>query len=119
MGKKNLASLMSGIMGDSKPQDKGGFEVQVSKSQEVSEELIETSVNPRYSNVGRPKKGTTKEKKNEIRATFIVDPEQIRKIKYISLVENALIKDIMAVALSNYIEEWEQRNGSIKLPRLK
>ena len=44
----------------------------------------------RRENVGRPKKGETAKsvkKPQEIRATFIVDPDLVRKVKYISLVE--------------------------------
>ena len=51
----------------------------------------------RRENVGRPKKGEaakSAKKPQEIRATFIVDPDLVRKVKYISLVEGILLKDV-------------------------
>ena len=56
----------------------------------------------RRENVGRPKKGETAKsakKPQEIRATFIVDPDLLQKVKYISLVEGALLKDVISEAL--------------------
>lgn len=69
--------------------------------------------------VGRPKKGTQPVKTNEVRATFIVDPEVVRKLKYISLVEDQLLKDVVDVALNAYVDQWESNNGKIRLPRKK
>ena len=57
----------------------------------------------RRENVGRPKKGETAKsakKPQEIRATFIVDPDLVRKVKYISLVEGILLKDVISEALN-------------------
>lgn len=68
--------------------------------------------------VGRPKKGETPEKSDEIRATFIVRPDSVRKLKYISLVEGNLLKDVIAAALDQFIVGWEADNGRIKLPKL-
>ena len=73
-------------------------------------------------NVGRPKKGETAKsakKPQEIRATFIVDPDLVRKVKYISLVEGILLKDVISEALNNYVDAWEENNRKIKLPRKK
>ena len=125
MAKKNLASLMNGIMGEPKPQEATIPDNQMidpaaePESSEVTEEMKENLETKRYRNVGRPKKGTTISKKEETRATFIVDPELIRKLKYISLVESSLLKDIISEALTGYINEWEEENGKIKLPKKK
>lgn len=125
MAKKNLASLMNGIMGEPKPQDTTTNENPVVESvndihsSEVTEEMKENLEAKRYSNVGRPKKGTSNVKKEETRATFIVDPELIRKLKYISLVESSLLKDIISEALTSYINAWEEENGKIRLPKKK
>ena len=76
----------------------------------------------RRENVGRPKKGETAKsakKPQEIRATFIVDPNLVRKVKYISLVEGILLKDVISEALNNYVDAWEENNRKIKLPRKK
>ena len=125
MAKKNLASLMNGIMGDPKPQEPTVSEIAINEqtaevhSSEVTEEMKESLETKRYSNVGRPKKGTTNTKKEETRATFIVEPEFIRKLKYISLVESSLLKDVISEALINYINAWEVENGKIRLPKKK
>lgn len=74
----------------------------------------------RRENVGRPKKGETAKsarKPQEIRATFIVDPDLVRKVKYISLVEGILLKDVISEALNNYVDAWEENNRKIKLPK--
>lgn len=76
----------------------------------------------RRENVGRPKKGETAKsarKPQEIRATFIVDPDLVRKVKYISLVEGILLKDVISEALNNYVDAWEENNRKIKLPKKK
>ena len=76
----------------------------------------------RRENVGRPKKGETAKsvkKAQEIRATFIVDLDLIRKVKYISLVEGILLKDVISEALNNYVDAWEEKNKKIRLPKAK
>ena len=76
----------------------------------------------RRENVGRPKKGETaknSKKPQEIRATFIVDPDLLRKVKYISLVEGILLKDVISEALNSYVDAWEENNRKIKLPKKK
>ena len=76
----------------------------------------------RRANVGRPKKGETAksaEKPQEIRATFIVNPDLLRKVKYISLVEGILLKDVISEALNNYVDGWEEKNKKIRLPKAK
>lgn len=76
----------------------------------------------RRENVGRPKKGETAKsakKPQEIRATFIVDSDLVRKVKYISLVEGILLKDVISEALNNYVDAWEEKNKKIRLPKAK
>lgn len=76
----------------------------------------------RRENVGRPKKGEpakSAKKPQEIRATFIVDPDLLRKVKYISLVEGILLKDVISEALNNYVDIWEEKNKKIRLPKAK
>ena len=76
----------------------------------------------RRGNVGRPKKGEpakSAKKPQEIRATFIVDPDLLRKVKYISLVEGILLKDVISEALNNYVDVWEEKNKKIRLPKAK
>lgn len=76
----------------------------------------------RRANVGHPKKGEpvkSAKKPQEIRATFIVDPDLVRKVKYISLVEGILLKDVISEALNNYVDAWEEKNKKIRLPKAK
>lgn len=76
----------------------------------------------RKENVGRPKKGDpakSAKKPQEIRATFIVDPDLLQKVKYISLVEGILLKDVISEALNNYVDKWETDNRKIRLPKRK
>lgn len=76
----------------------------------------------RRENVGRPKKGESAKsakKPQGIRATFIVDPDLVRKVKYISLVEGILLKDVISEALNSYVRAWEENNRKIKLPQKK
>ena len=76
----------------------------------------------RRENVGRPKKGEpakSAKKPQEIRATFIVAPDLLRKVKYISLVEGILLKDVISEALNNYVDVWEEKNKKIRLPKAK
>ena len=76
----------------------------------------------RRENVGRPKKSEaakSAKKPQEIRATFIVDPDLVRKVKYISLVEGILLKDVISEALNNYVDIWEEKNKKIRLPKAK
>lgn len=118
MAKKNLASLMNGIMGKSKPTEPAVEQLE-STAVEVTEEMKANLEANRRRNVGRPRKGESGSKTNEVRATFIVDPELIRKVKYISLVESSLLKDVISEALTSYIEAWESENGKIRLPKKK
>ena len=132
MAKKNLASLMSGIMGDA-PVEKSDSKVTedtstdskqaegktMDEAQPVTKEMEDSLAAKRRRNVGRPRKDETREKTEEVRATFIVDPGLVRKMKYISLVEGNLLKDVIGEALRQYIDSWESENGIIRLPKKK
>lgn len=121
MAKKNLASLMNGIMGDNRPKEPEAQTIEQPEitAAEVTDEMKSNLEANRRRNVGRPRKGESGSKANEVRATFIVDPELIRKVKYISLVEGSLLKDVISEALTSYIESWESENGRIRLPKKK
>ena len=121
MTKKNLASLMNGIMDDNRPQEPEVHAIEQPEitAAEVTDEMKANLESNRCRNVGRPRKGESGSKANGVRATFIVDPELIRKVKYISLVEGSLLKDVISEALTSYIESWESENGRIRLPKKK
>lgn len=92
------------------------------KEETTETETTDKMKSKRRENVGRPKKGETAKsakKPQEIRATFIVDPDLLQKVKYISLVEGALLKDVISEALNNYVDKWETDNRKIRLPKRK
>ena len=108
---------MNGIMGE-KPVETTE-NTQETPVSEVTDAMRENLEAKRRQNVGRPRKDASGSKAEETRATFIVDPELIRKVKYISLVESTLLKDVISDALISYIEAWESENGKIRLPKKK
>lgn len=76
----------------------------------------------RKEHVGRPKNGeiiNRSKKSKEIQSTFIVDSDLLRKVKYISLVDGALLKDVIAEALNAYVDKWKEENKKIRLPKAK
>lgn len=135
MAKKNLSSLLGGIMGD--PQEENDSNaVSAPVPQEPAEPAAEepaeepAPVEPQPASATPAKeaparrRGPGRPRKNEgpieeVRATFIVDQRQIKKIKYISVIEDCLLKDIVGKALEAYIVDWEAENGRIKLPNKK
>jgi hypothetical protein len=118
MAKKDLASLMNGIIGEKSSAKVPGIETENSHvARDVTDEMIENMEQNCKRNIGRPRKGETSSKSNEIRATFIVDSDLVRKVKYISLIKGKLLKDIINRALSDYVETWESANGKIHLPK--
>lgn len=116
MAKKNIASLVSGLMGEQPTSDNASIPTTVTNQEE---KITEESAKSGRRRVGRPRKGETVIPTNEIRATFIVDQDLIRKIKYISLVDDSLLKNVINDALSEYIGNWERENGEIRLPKGK
>lgn len=124
--KKSLERLVGGIVGNPQPIEKRGeLSKEVQEAIPVSDELKEALNRERTKDVGRPKKnqGTYSPeigtKKEETRATFIVNKMDLRKVKYISLMETKQIKDIVGEALSAYIEKWEEENETINLRNFK
>jgi len=78
---------------------------------------------PEKAKRGRPKTSTrviTKSsqegtKENEIRATFIVKEDLLEKLKAIAYWDRVLIKDVVNTALQDAIDNYENKNGTIKL----
>ena len=137
MSKKNLSLLMDGFMGEAnqaelakeQPKEKAVEQVaeqaeqpaaqddkqeipkaapaKASSKQETTEtaapEQLKSKLDAkRRENVGRPKKGET-----------------AKSVKYISLVEGILLKDVISEALNNYVDAWEEKNKKIRLPKAK
>ncbi len=118
--KKDIQNLLNGIMG--KPQGEASPEEKESLG--ITPEMEEQLNQVRRERVGRPK-GTEprgarrKNKSQEARATFIIGTDTLRKLKYVSLIEGRLLKDIMDEALGEYLGKWESENGTINLPKAK
>ena len=109
---------------DAKPQNNEVNHVKetLSVETETTEQMKSRLEAKRKENVGRPKKGEAAKiakKSQEVRATFIVDADLLRKVKYISLVEGLLLKDVIAEALNAYVNKWEEVNRKIRLPKVK
>lgn len=83
----------------------------------ISPELEEKLNEVRLSKRGRPKGRGNGNAFRENRATFIVDKEVTRKLKYIALMETQTYKTIVGEALQEYIDRWESNNGIINLPK--
>lgn len=95
MAKKDLAGLVGGIIGSN----------------------VRAVENPKTN--GTPSATTTEKKVQDIRATFVCNPDLIRKLKYIALADGRLHKDVVADAFAMYIANWERSNGNITLPPTK
>ncbi|HJK87183.1 MAG TPA: hypothetical protein QKA08_05430 [Candidatus Megaira endosymbiont of Nemacystus decipiens] len=50
-------------------------------------------------------------------ATFVVRCDQFEKIKAISYMETKMLKEILEEALEAYILNYENKNGSVVLPK--
>lgn len=122
---KKIASLIQGIVGETPAPvptstETGDVSPELVEALEITPEMEEALNAVRKRKVGRPKKnaiptGTA----NEGRATFVVDNDLIRKVKYISLADAKLLKDVIKEALSAYVSKWEEENGTIRLPKKK
>lgn len=109
MAKRNLTSVMSGIMGnDAKPVEEV---VEVTTMEKVKTEP-KAEPKPRKG-PGRPRKGEVREPDDSIRATFVGDRQIIRSLKYIAIMEDCMLKEIIDDAFKSYIEKWEKKNGPI------
>ncbi len=99
---------MSGIIGSDNSHDSQG-ETPVNTTIRPAEKPINSTPGP-----GRPKKSSIE---NETRATFVVSADLLRKMKYISLMEDKLQQEVLNEALSSYVSKWEEENHKIKMPK--
>lgn len=105
MAKKNLASLMNGIMGEEPKSD----------NQPIASGLQVKDGEPDSpKKVGRPRKNS-----NDTITSIQIDKNKLRKIKYISFFSDCMLKDVIDKALSDYLDRWETENGTIVLPDVK
>lgn len=67
---------------------------------------------------GEDKSKNRTDSPSEVRATFIVSPVLVRKLKLIGTLENRKHKDIVGTALAEYIEKWEKNHPSVNLEEI-
>lgn len=99
MAKKNLSSLMTGILG----------------SEPVSHHNEEQAPTP-VSQESKPRRGrptSTPAGANDVRTTFIFDKAMLNQLRYISLVEKKTLKEIVGELIDGYVARWEKSNGEI------
>ena len=94
MSKKNFTGGLNSLLGDKLEKPKRGRPVTQTK------EITKSS-----------QEGT---KKNETRATFIINEELLDKIKAIAYWERILIKDVINSALQDAVDKYEKKSGAIK-----
>jgi hypothetical protein len=95
MSKKNFTGGLNTLLGESpEPEPKPG------RPKSSAKEITKTS-----------QEGT---KDKETRATFIVNEDQLEKLKSIAYWDRLLIKDVVAQALEDYLTNYEKKNGAIK-----
>ena len=125
--KKDIANLISGIVGEPQQEllrrqdEEGNVAPEVVEKLGITPEMEEKLNEIRRARVGRKRKDEEQDeaKQHEGRATFVVDTRLVRKVKYISLMDSKLLKDVISEALNAYIKKWERANGEINLPNKK
>jgi len=125
MAKKDRLKSLLGAITEApvqEPQEEPGEDRQPLASELVEELGISPEMEARLNEVRLSKRGRPKGRKNgnpvrENRATFIVDRDVTRKLKYIALMETKLYKIVIGEALKQYIDRWEKENGKINLPK--
>jgi hypothetical protein len=99
MAKKNFTGGLSSLLGDT-PKSKPEEGAEPTQPASTPKEITKTS-----------QIGT---KANETRATFIVNEEVLAKVKAIAYWDRLDIKDVVGLALANYLSSYEKANGPIK-----
>jgi len=95
MSKKNFTGGLNSLLGDQPEKPKKGRPVTQTK------EITKSS-----------QEGT---KENETRATFIVNEELLEKLKAVAYWERRMIKEVIASALEETVDKYEEKNGPVKL----
>lgn len=67
-----------------------------------------------YNTSDKTKASAVDTKEGETRATFIVNVEQLAKLKAIAYWERARVKDVVADMLNKYVAAYEEEHGAIK-----
>ena len=93
MAKKDLSSLVNGIMGTDNKEEQSGSTVNKTDS----------------SSSGRPKKISD----SDMMVTSLrVNKKTIRKLKMIAAADDLNLQTVIAAAFEMYIKKWESENGN-------
>lgn len=87
------------------------------KESQVTEEMAEKLQALRGKASAR--KPRAKKPERSYRATFIVDIELVRKVKFIAISDTRLLREVIADALGAYVSKWEEEHHRIRLPKAK
>ena len=119
MAKKNISSLLSGIMGEPNREEidpaTATFDISAANADDIPEISSSVKTEPTSTTKVTRKRGRPRNENKEERNTFMVDSTLLRKIRYIALMEDCMQKEIVNEALRHYVNSWEKRNGIIKL----
>ena len=115
MSKKNFTGGINSLLGDT-PKD------ETPRTELTELTALKEQYTPKKEKRGRPKTQTWKvskssedgTKQDEIRATFIMKKETLKKIKAVAYWDRAKLKDIVDTALTDLITKYEKENGKIK-----
>lgn len=112
MAKKKLSALMQTIMGERIENTEQPSTVS-SQTESIS---VRASASVVPETTIRRAKGRPRTVSNETVASFKIEKELLMKLKYISLMENSMQKEILHNALCQFFAEWESKHGTIPVP---
>lgn len=98
MSKKDFKGGLGSLLGEAPTVGRGRPKGETSPAREITKTSQE---------------GT---KAKETRATFIVNEDQLEKLKAIAYWDRLMIKDVVATAFEEYISKYEKKSGEIKTP---
>ena len=112
MTKKNFKGGLDSLLS-------GGTSKEPEKTKEPKEEAEKPAVpakrgRPKTSHRAIEKSSQEGCKEAETRATFIVSEADLEKLKALAYWERLQIKDVVGVALRDYVERYEKKAGALK-----
>lgn len=116
MAKKNLTALMQSIMGERTDMEELSARSITNKREKNVTQPPVSPADSSESSVPKKSKGRPRKENNETVATFKIDRDVLMKLKYISLMEECMQKEVLHRALTKYFDEWESSYGPINLP---
>ena len=97
--KKDFTGGLSSLLGENEPPES-------EEKKNTGRSVVRAKEITKTSQIGT--------KEEEIRATFIVNESALEKVKAIAYWDRVQIKDVIADALTIYINQYEMRNGPIQ-----